>query len=107
VGEGEITSGDYTVYYSAGAGGRGAERSVTIVVHTNLVKSAVKKIVCSDRIIAVKLKAEPARTLIVQVYMSTSEYEDEEVEQLYDMTEELREEDGKGETKHHYNGRLK
>jgi hypothetical protein len=30
--------------------------------------------------------------------MPTSEYEDDEVEELYDVTEEILEEDGKGET---------
>jgi hypothetical protein len=43
-----------TVYYS---GGETAERGVAIVVHKSIVKSVVKKSVCSDRIIAVKSKA--------------------------------------------------
>jgi exonuclease III len=62
------------------------------------VKSVVKKSVYSDRIIAVKLKAEPVSILIVQVYMPTSDYEDDEVEELYDIIEEILEEDGKGQT---------
>jgi hypothetical protein len=49
------------------------------------VKSVVKKSVYSDIIIAVKLKAEPVSILIVQVYMPTSDYEDDEVEELYDI----------------------
>ena len=92
-GQGEIRSGgDYTAYYS---GGEWAETGVAIVVHKSLVRSVVKKIVCSDRIIALKLKAEPVCILIMQVYMPTSEYEDE-VEKLYDTTEEILE-DGKGD----------
>jgi hypothetical protein len=39
------------------------------------VKSVVKKSVYSDRLIVVKLKAEPVSILIVQVYMPTSDYE--------------------------------
>ena len=58
----------------------------------------MKKIVCNDRVMALKLKAEPVRLLITQVYMPTSEYEDDEVEKLYDTTEEILEEDGKGDT---------
>jgi hypothetical protein len=42
-GQGEIRSGDYTVYYS---GGDSAERRVAIVVHKSIVKSVVKKSVC-------------------------------------------------------------
>ena len=94
-GQGEIRSGDYTVYYS---GGEWAERGIAIVVHKSLVRSVVKKIVCSERIITLKLKVEPVSILIMQVYMPTSEYEDDEVEKLYDTIEEIREEDGKGDT---------
>jgi len=93
-GQGEIRSGDYTVYYS---GGERAERGVAIVVHKSIVRSVVKKIVCNVRIIALKLKAEPVGILIMQVYVPTSMYEDE-VEKLYDTTEEILEEDGKSET---------
>jgi hypothetical protein len=57
---------------------------VAIVVHKSVVGSVVKKIVYNDRIIALKLKAEPVHILIMQVYMPTSEYEDDEVEKVYD-----------------------
>jgi hypothetical protein len=39
-GEGEIRSGDYTVYY---CGGDRTERGVAIVVHKSILKSVVKK----------------------------------------------------------------
>ncbi|PNF26114.1 hypothetical protein B7P43_G04456 [Cryptotermes secundus] len=91
-GQGEIRSGDYTVYYS---GGEWAERGVAIVVHKSVVRSVVKKIVCNDRIIALKLKAEPVDILIMQVYMPTSEYEDDEAEKVYDAIEEILQEDGR------------
>ncbi|PNF15330.1 hypothetical protein B7P43_G00933 [Cryptotermes secundus] len=94
-GQGEIRSGDYTVYYS---GGERAERGVAIVVHKSVVRSVVKKIACNDRIIALKLKAEPVDILIIQVYMPTSEYEDDEVEKVYDTIEEILQEDGRGDT---------
>ena len=93
-GQGEIRSGDYTVYYSEV---ERAERGVAIVVHKSIVRSVVKKMVCSDRIIALKLKAEPVSVLIMQVYMPTSEYEDDEMENLYDTIEKVLEEDGKGD----------
>jgi exonuclease III len=63
-----------------------------------IVGSAVKEIVCNDRLIAVKLNAEPVNVLIVQVYMPTSDYEDEEVEELYDRIKDILEEDAKGDT---------
>jgi exonuclease III len=67
-----------------------------MVVHKSMVGSVVKKIVCNDRLIAVKLNAEPVNVLIVRVYMPTSDYE--EVEELYDRIEDILEEDGKGDT---------
>ena len=70
----------------------------TIVVHKSVVRSVVKKTVCNDRIIALKLKAKPVSILIIQVYMPTSEYEDDEVEKMYDTIEEILEEDGTGDT---------
>ena len=93
-GQGEIRS-DYTVYYSRG---ERAERGVAIVVHNSILRSVVKKIICNDRIMAFKLKTEPVSLLIMQVYMPTSEYEDDEVEKLYHTIEEILEEDGKGDT---------
>ena len=62
------------------------------------MRGVVKKIVYNDRITAIKLQAEPIHILMIQVYMPTSEHEDDEVEELYDITEESLEEDGKGNT---------
>ena len=90
-----IRSGDYTVYYS---GGERAEKDVAIVVHKSVVRSVVKKIVYNDRTITIKLQAEPINILMIQVYMPTSEHEDDEVEELYGVIEEILEEDGKGNT---------
>jgi hypothetical protein len=67
-GQGEIRSADYTMYYS---GSEKSERGVAPVVHKSIVGSVVKKIVCNDRLIAVKSSAEPVNVLIVQVYMPT------------------------------------
>jgi nitrogen regulatory protein PII len=80
-GQGAIRIGDCTVYYS---GGEGAERFVAIVVYKSIVRSVVKKIVRNDRIIAIKLKAEPVNVLIMQMYVHTWEHEDYEVEKLCD-----------------------
>ena len=94
-GQGEIRSGDYTVYYSVA---ERAEKGVTIVVIRSILKSVVQKVVYNDRNIAIKLQAEPINILMTQVYMITQEHEDDEVEELYDVIEEILEEDGKGDT---------
>jgi len=49
-------------------------------------------------IIAIKLQAEPIIVLMTQVYKPTSEHESDEVEDLYDIIEEILEENGKGDT---------
>jgi len=54
------------VYYF---GGERAEKGVAIVVHKSIVRSVVKEIVYNDRIIAIKLQAQPASILMMQVYM--------------------------------------
>ena len=43
----------------------------------------------SDRIIVVKVQADPVDLVIVQVYMPTSAHEDEEVNEVYNMIEEI------------------
>ena len=68
------------------------------MVYKSIVRIVVKKIVCNDGIIAIKLKAEPVNILLMQVNIPASEYEDDEVEMLYDTIEEILAEDGKGDT---------
>jgi hypothetical protein len=50
------------------------------MVHKSTVGSVAKKVICNDMIVAFKLKAEPESILIFQVYMPTSEYENEVTE---------------------------
>jgi len=61
-GQGELRSGEYTVYCS---GGERAEKVVVIVVHKSVVRSVVKKVVYSDRIIAIKLEAKLINILML------------------------------------------
>ena len=70
-----------------------------IVVHKSIVRIFVEKIVYNDRIIPIKLQAQPISILMMQLYMPTSEHADDEVEGLFDIIEEILEEDGKGDTK--------
>ena len=63
-GQGEIRSGDYTVYYS---GGKRAEKGVAIVVHKSIVRSVIKKFAYNDSIIATKLQAEQISILMMQM----------------------------------------
>jgi exonuclease III len=70
---------------------------VPVVVQKSTVGHVVKMmIMCNDRIIPAMLNAEPVNVLIVQMCMPTSDYEDDEMEELYDRIEDVLEEDGKG-----------
>jgi hypothetical protein len=60
------------------------------------VKS-VKKIVCNNGNIALKLQGEPVSILIVLVYMPALEYEDDGVEKYFGEIEKNLEENRKGE----------
>ena len=73
------------------------KKGVAIVVHKSIVSSVVKKIVYNYRIIAIKSQSEPISILIMEVCMPTSEHEDDEMEELYDIIEEILKEDGKGD----------
>jgi exonuclease III len=75
-----------------------AEREVPRAVQKSTDRSAVK-IMYNDRNTALMLQAETRSILILQVYMPTSEYEDDKVEELYGVTKEIISEDGKGVTR--------
>ena len=54
----------------------------------------LKRLFITTELLAIKLQAERINILMMQVYMPTSEHEDDEVEELYDVIEEILEENG-------------
>ena len=52
-------------------------------------KCVISTEVHEDRIVVVRIQAQPTNIVIVQVYMSTSSHSDEEVEAVYDKLEQL------------------
>jgi len=85
-GEGDFTSDDIRVIYG---GGKESQRGVAVLLDKETAKSVIKVIYHSDRLLLVKLKAEPVDLLVIQVYMPTSAYKDEEIDNIYDEIEEL------------------
>ena len=69
-----------------------------MVVHKIRDRSVVKKIVYNDRIIAIKLQAQPKNILTMQVYIPTSDHDDDELKTFYDNSVQILEEEGKGAT---------
>jgi hypothetical protein len=91
--KGEIVSGNYTMFYS---GGNSAERGVAIMLENNIVSSVLKVTCHSDRLMCIKLSANPVDLLVIQVYMPTSNHTDEEVEELYDEISDILQQEGRG-----------
>lgn len=91
--QGDFESGDYHMYYS---GSESAERGVAIVMQKWIKPSIIKVEACSDRLMYIKLNAEPVDIVIIQVYMPTSDHEDEEVEIIYEKIEEIISTEGRG-----------
>jgi hypothetical protein len=56
-------------------GAKGMKEAKPLVVHKSIVRN-VKKIMCNDRIIALKMKAKSLSILLVQMYIPITEYED-------------------------------
>lgn len=85
-GTGELQSDEVKVFYS---GGEERQRGVAVMMDNETAKSVLEIQYCSDRLMMVKIKAEPVNVIIIQVYMPTSDHEDDEIEEMYDRIEEL------------------
>jgi exonuclease III len=83
---GDFESEEFRVCY---AGGKESQRGVAIVLDKEMAKRVLKVDMVSDRIISVKIQADPVDLVIFQVYMPTSAHEDDEVDEIYNRIEEL------------------
>lgn len=78
------------------AGGEESQRGVAVLLDREAAKAVTKVVWHSDRLLLVKVAAVPVNLVIIQVYMPTTEHEEEEVEGMYEKLEELiKEEKGK------------
>ena len=68
-------SGNYTIFYS---GGVKAEKGVAVVLR-NDVKRLTKVECCSDKLMFVKISSKPVDIVLVQVYMPTTNHDDDEI----------------------------
>ena len=71
------------------SGGEKCERGVAILFDKAAAEriTGIEKI--SDRLMMVKVSAEPVDIVLIQVYMPTTKYDDEEVDQIYDQIEDI------------------
>ena len=73
--------------YSGGE--NGGERGVAIILDAETGKRVKKVVQCNERMISIKIEAEPVDIVLIQVYMPTSASEEEEVDKVYEQIEEL------------------
>ena len=83
---GDFESDGYRVLYS---GGNECQRGVAVILDKEAGRRVTQVERCSDRLMIVKLKAEPVDMILIQVYMPTSDHEDDEIEELYEEVEEI------------------
>ena len=84
---GDYWSDKYRVIYSGGK--KSGERGVAIVLDEETGKRVKKVVEHSDRVIVVKMEAEPRDIVAVQVYMPTSSSEDEKVDEVYEQRNDI------------------
>src|SRR6476469_4531427 len=83
---GDFVSHGYRVMY---AGGLTCQREVAVIAEAKVAERVTEIDRFEDRIMVVKVKADPVDMVIVQAYLPTTDNEDEEVEKLYDQLEEI------------------
>ena len=86
-GKGKIVSGNYTMIYS---GGVKFEKGVAVVLRNDNVKSLTKVECYSDKLMFVKIGVKLVDTVLVQVYMQTTNHDDNEIEKLYEEISEVK-----------------
>jgi endonuclease/exonuclease/phosphatase family metal-dependent hydrolase len=83
---GDFVSDGMRIIY---AGGSESQRGVALILDNEIAKRVNKVVQHSDRLLLVKVSAEPVDLVVVQVYMPTSAEDDIEVEKIYEELEEL------------------
>ena len=91
-GKGEIV-GKSTMFYSDGVKD---EKGVAVVLR-NDVKRLTKVERYSDRLMFVKISVKPTDIVLVQVYMPTTNHDDDKIEKLYKEVSEILHQEGRGQ----------
>lgn len=85
-GVGDFVSDEVRVIYS---GSKGGQKGVAVLLDIEAGKRVTKIVQHSDRLLLVRIEADPVDLVLLQVYMPTTAEDDEEIESLYEQIEEL------------------
>ena len=66
------------------AGGDGSGRGVALCLSKKVAENIVKVEQRSDRLLFVKIAAQPVDIVVIQVYMPTSKAEDKDIDDIYE-----------------------
>jgi len=91
---GDFQNGETRIIYS---GGKEHRNGVGLVLNKKTRNSVSRIVLKNERIMMIKLSADPVDVVIIQVYMPTSTHNHDEIESMYDQIEELIDEE-KGNT---------
>ena len=86
-GNGEIESGEYKLFYSGED--KNGRNGVGLMMKNSIEKRVIKIEYTNERIIWIRLKGVNKDLVIIQVYMPTSQYQEEELEQYYEKIEDI------------------
>ncbi|XP_039285273.1 craniofacial development protein 2-like [Nilaparvata lugens] len=86
---GDFWSGNYRIIHSGTADDRPGYGGVGIVLNKKLGNRVKGFVQYNERLISVRIETKPRDTVIVQVYMPTTDEEDEAVEKCYEDINEL------------------
>ena len=84
--ENDVVSDCYRVMNS---GGGERQRGVAVILDRDTAKRVIRVEQCSDRLMFVKIQAAPVDVVLIQIYMPTTDYEDEEIEMMYEQLNEI------------------
>lgn len=89
-GTGDFWSDDYRVIYSGTEEGeRTGQKGVAIIHEKALGLRVLGYVQHSERIILVKINTKPNNTVIIQIYMPTTNADDDEIEKIYEDINKL------------------
>jgi len=89
-GAGDFESDEFRVIYSGSKDEQESGQKGVAIILDKEVRQRVSKVVHhSDRLLLIKITAEPVDVVLIQVYMPTTNAEDEEVEAMYEEIEQL------------------
>jgi len=92
-GEGDFYSEEFRVIHSGKEGGQGG---VGVILDKRMAISVKEICFEGERLMMVKLSGKPVDVVVIQVYMATSDYKEEEIEEMYERRGEIMDRETKG-----------